>query len=68
MTREIERGHTEFGITHFHQTDCAQGEGEYKPLGKPRCIQAQDYLRAIIKRRTIMGVGVNIIKPEPAPR
>lgn len=60
MTREIGKGHERFGIPYFHQSECAQGNGVYAHLSKPQCVEAQDYLRAIIKRRTIMGVGANI--------
>lgn len=60
MTREIIKGHSKFGIDYFHQSECAGGGGQYAHLGEPGCIQAQDYLRAIIKRRTIMGAGVSI--------
>ena len=60
MTREIGKGHTRFGIEFFHQNECAQGSGQYAHLDKPECVKAQDYLRAIIKRRTMLGRAASI--------
>lgn len=60
MSREIARGQALFGIEYFHQNECAQGRDQYAHLDKAGCIKAQDYLRTIIKRRTILGRGVSI--------
>jgi hypothetical protein len=60
MTREIGKRLARFGIEFFHQTECAQGTGQYVHLDKAERVQAQDYLRAIIKRRTMIARAASI--------
>lgn len=60
MTREIIKGHDLFGIEFFHQAECALGVDQYAHLTKPERVKAQDYLRAVIKRRTMLGRAVSI--------
>ena len=60
MTREIGKGHAKFGISGFHQNDCAGGWGDYQGMETPERVKAQDYLRAVIKRRTIAGYAANV--------
>lgn len=60
FNRDAKNHLSKLGLTHFHQTDCANGRKEYEKLSKDNRIKAQKLLIGNIRRRTIMGCGANI--------
>lgn len=60
FTRDARKDLDRLGLSHFHQTDCANGEGEYKGWPVEKRLLAQKLLRENIKRRTFRGVATSI--------
>lgn len=60
FSRDAKKHLDRLGLSHFHQTDCANGNGEYASLSMAQRIKAQDLLRANIKRRALKACAANI--------
>lgn len=60
FSRDARRDLDRLGLTHFHQTDCANARREYEGWELAKCLLAQKLLRENIKRRTFRGFAVSI--------
>src|SRR4051794_30279906 len=49
----------QYGLPAAHQTDCANGKGDYKNLSMEQRIELTKLLIQNIKRRTMYGFGVS---------
>lgn len=60
LNREWASTLAEFGVTHFHATDCGNRRGEFKRLTQAQSIELTKRIIGIIKRRIEVGFAVTI--------
>lgn len=60
FSRECAKILKRFALEYFHQTDCANGYGQYNSMTKLERVSCQNELMAIIRRRSIKGFAASI--------